>query len=82
MSEPTAGPLPGPSRTLHGWARTAPSAACVLTPARAVEAGPIWNQQDAGKKCPVAAAAVRGKWTGHWWTTVQGQMSVCQIDLN
>lgn len=37
MSEPTTGPLPGTSRTLHGWARTAPSAARVLAPTRAVE---------------------------------------------
>ncbi len=44
-----------------------------------VEAGPIWSQADAALKCPVAAAAVRGTWTGQWFTTVQGQMSVCEM---
>lgn len=46
---------------------------------RPVNAGPIWNQQDAAVKCPVAAHAVGGRWTGGWWTTQQGQMSVCEI---
>ncbi len=45
--------------------------------AETVEAGPIWNQQDAEKKCP-SVCEKRGGWTGHWWTTVQGKMSVCQ----
>lgn len=44
-----------------------------------VEAGPIWSQADAVVKCPVAAVAVRGRWTGQWSTTVQGQMSVCEM---
>jgi ribosome modulation factor len=47
--------------------------------ARDVEAGPIWNQADAQIKCPVAAFAVRGTWTGQWRTVAQGQMSVCEI---
>jgi ribosome modulation factor len=46
---------------------------------RDVEAGPIWDQADAQAKCPIAAYAVRGRWTGQWRTTVQGQMSVCEI---
>lgn len=46
---------------------------------RAVEAGPIWNQADANKKCPRIAAQNNGTWTGQWWTTVQGRMSVCEI---
>ncbi|MDA7426070.1 mannan-binding lectin [Thalassococcus lentus] len=53
--------------------------AAVPASARNVEVGPIWNQADAQKKCPAAAAAWKGKWSGHWWTTVAGQMSVCQI---
>jgi rubredoxin len=47
--------------------------------ARGVPAGPIWNQQDAELKCPVAAVAVGGRWTGHWRTTVEGQMSECDV---
>lgn len=46
---------------------------------RMVNAGPIWNQQDAQAKCPVAAYAVNGRWTGQWRTTREGQMSVCEI---
>ncbi len=45
--------------------------------AETVEAGPIWNQQDAENKCP-SVCENHGAWTGHWWTTVQGKMSVCQ----
>lgn len=46
---------------------------------RDVNAGPIWNQQDAQKKCPAVAASQGGQWTGQWRTTVQGKMSVCEI---
>jgi hypothetical protein len=46
-----------------------------------VEAGPIWSQEDATVKCPALATAARGKWTGQWVTTRQGEMSVCEIDF-
>ncbi|MEH6758083.1 MAG: mannan-binding lectin [Parasphingorhabdus sp.] len=46
---------------------------------RDINAGPIWNQQDAEIKCPAVAASQSGKWTGQWRTTVQGKMSVCEI---
>lgn len=46
---------------------------------RDVEAGPIWNDADAGAKCPIAAFAVRGVWTGQWRTVTPGEMSVCAI---
>lgn len=46
---------------------------------RNVNAGPIWNQQDAQRKCPAVAASQGGEWTGQWRTTVQGKMSVCEI---
>ncbi|KAF0184096.1 MAG: mannan-binding lectin [Hyphomonadaceae bacterium] len=46
---------------------------------RTVEAGPIWDQSDANVKCPVAATAVRARWTGQWMTTRQGEMSVCEV---
>lgn len=57
-------------------------AACVTQPVsekRAVEAGPIWSQADAEIKCPKIASQNNANWTGQWWTTVQGQMSVCEI---
>tara|TARA_R110000850_G_scaffold75593_5_gene164637 strand:- start:714 stop:1574 length:861 start_codon:yes stop_codon:yes gene_type:complete len=46
---------------------------------RDVNAGPIWNQQDAQRKCPAVAASQGGEWTGQWRTTVQGRMSVCEL---
>ena len=42
-------------------------------------AGPIWNNEDAKAKCPVAAAAANAAWNGQWTTTVQGKMSVCGL---
>ncbi len=47
----------------------------------AVEAGPIWSQSDAGKKCPEVAKANGGVWNGQWRTTVPGRMSVCELRL-
>ena len=47
--------------------------------AEAIEAGPIWNQGHAGQVCPAVAASHGGEWTGQWWTTVWGRMSVCQV---
>jgi hypothetical protein len=44
-----------------------------------IEAGPIWNQSDAEKKCPNVAKTNGGAWTGQWRTTVPGSMSVCEI---
>lgn len=42
-----------------------------------VNAGPIWNQKDAQKKCPKICKSKNAKWGGGWWTTVPGKMSVC-----
>ncbi|MFL5359073.1 mannan-binding protein [Archangium sp.] len=44
-----------------------------------LEAGPIWGDTDAKTKCP-ATCQQEGfaAWTGGWWTTVWGEMSVCQ----
>ena len=44
-----------------------------------VEAGPIHAQVEAQMKCPRAVGAVGGKWTGEWWTTQIGRMSVCEF---
>ena len=46
---------------------------------RPIEAGPIWSQRDAENKCRAKADEMRGEWTGGWWTTVPGRMSVCEI---
>ncbi len=59
------------------------TAGCQSAPPEAerseIEAGPIWNQADAELKCPVAAAAVHGRWAGQWVTTVPGEMSICGV---
>ncbi len=73
----------GGSWTGHWWT-TIPSemSVCqvqVAAPARAVEAGPIWNQGHADQVCPAVAASHGAQWTGHWWTTIPNEMSVCQI---
>jgi len=45
----------------------------------AIEAGPLWSQSDAEKKCPEVAKANGGSWNGEWRTTVPGKMSVCEV---
>lgn len=49
----------------------------ITTPIRAdwIEAGPIWNDVDAQRKCPQTCG--NGKWDGSWKTTQAGKMSVC-----
>ncbi len=48
-----------------------------------LEAGPIWNNDNAQERCPEAvkewneANDGNARWTGHWTTTVPGEMSVC-----
>jgi rubredoxin len=44
-----------------------------------VEAGPIWNQMDAERKCPDAARRAGGVWDGQWRTTRPGEMSECEL---
>lgn len=45
-----------------------------------VEAGPIWNNDDANGKCPGVCQAVGATWSGQWRTTVPNRMSVCGCD--
>jgi hypothetical protein len=43
-----------------------------------VNAGPIWNNNDAKNKCPkVCGNSGNSIWNGQWKTTIPGQMSVC-----
>ena len=51
-----------------------------------LEAGPIWNNDHAKKRCPEvlrewlrAFPERKARWTGHWWTTVPSEMSVCAM---
>lgn len=58
-----------------------PSPAWGQTRTIAVEAGPIWNQADAARKCPEVAKTNGLAWDGNWRTTVPGLMSVCELRL-
>jgi Cysteine-rich secretory protein family/Mannan-binding protein len=40
-----------------------------------INAGPIWNNNDAQQKCPSVCSGLR--WSGQWTTMQQGVMSVC-----
>ena len=41
-----------------------------------IEAGPIWNDEDAQQKCPDVCEE-HGGWNGQWKTIIPGKMSVC-----
>ncbi|WP_437735088.1 mannan-binding lectin [Sorangium sp. So ce1335] len=53
---------------------------CSPRPPAVVEAGPIWSNIDAQTKCPDTCAGFDSAtaWNGQWWTTVWGEMSVCE----
>ncbi|MBL8345723.1 MAG: RICIN domain-containing protein [Rubrivivax sp.] len=42
---------------------------------RDVEAGPLFSNAEAARKCPAVCSP--GRWNGQWVTTVPGRMSVC-----
>lgn len=44
-----------------------------------VNAGVIWNQADAARKCPAVATGYGGVWNGQWRTTEPKTTSVCEI---
>ncbi|MBE6440816.1 MAG: mannan-binding lectin [Desulfovibrio sp.] len=53
-----------------------------------VEAGPIWSNDHAQERCPLVLAAwleanpgKQAEWTGHWTTTVECEMSVCNFRI-
>lgn len=41
-----------------------------------VPAGPIFSNEDAQRKAPIACASYGGVWNGQWKTVVEGKMSV------
>jgi hypothetical protein len=50
---------------------------------RDVPAGPIWNQRDAERKCPMVCGNVgygQWSWNGSWNTVTMSQMSICQCE--
>lgn len=52
-------------------------ATSVMAETKDVNAGPIWNNDDAKAKCPKVCSPSNVTWNGQWKTTVEGQMSVC-----
>lgn len=59
----------------------APAQTAANTRTRNVAAGPIWDDAQAGTKCPVIAANSNAKWTGNWTKTGPGNTSVCEISV-
>ena len=47
-------------------------------PTQVIEAGPLWSNTEAQQACPGVCESAGGKFKGQWWTTIPGQMSVCQ----
>ena len=47
-----------------------------------IPVGPIWNNDDAKEKCPIACASYNGQWNGQWTTVVEGKMSGVDAHLN
>lgn len=47
----------------------------------AIEAGPLWSSSHAQDTCPGVCTDAGGTHTGHWWTTVPGEMSVCECSI-
>lgn len=43
-----------------------------------IEAGPLWNNDHAQRDCPNVCQRAGARFTGQWWTTRWGEMSVCQ----
>lgn len=69
-----------------GWHTMLPSVGRRATPAEmvtaTVEVGPLWNTNHAKQVGAQYLAANPGhKWDGSWWTTVQGSMSVLQVQM-
>ncbi|HEY0158890.1 MAG TPA: mannan-binding lectin [Thermoanaerobaculia bacterium] len=47
-----------------------------------VPAGPIFSNEDAQIKAPIACASYGGVWNGQWKTVVEGKMSVAGCTIN
>ena len=71
------------SKIPAGESKTVPMNVRCYSPTVTVdlEAGPIWNHNDAKTKCAAVADKHGGEWTGGWVTTVWNRMSVCGVKL-
>ena len=52
------------------------------TVVKEANAGPIWDQAHANRKCPLIAKNNKGQWTGNWRKVGANNMSVCQIRVD
>ena len=52
------------------------------TTSKDVDAGPIYSNDEAKKKCTVVCEKTKAAWNGNWKTTVPNQMSVCGCNYN
>jgi hypothetical protein len=43
-----------------------------------INAGPIWDTEDAKSKCPVGCQSHHLKWDGNWQTSEWNSTSVCR----
>ena len=60
-----------------------PSAPRPTGTVRTVNAGPIWDQSAANRKCPIIANNIRGTWTGVWnKINYSTHASTCQVQTN
>lgn len=79
---PTRDILMNPIHPLSSGFAATLLAAALASPAaaeRAFEVGPLWDQAHADEVCPAVALSHGAKWTGQWWTTVEGEISVCEL---
>jgi len=66
-------PIPGNA----GYCGPTQPANCSNPDALDIQAGPIWNNQEAQTVCPKTCGDVSLRWNGQWNTTQPGVMSVC-----
>lgn len=53
-----------------------PGSFCIQIPA-----GPLWSNDDAKKRAPFICAAHGGRFTGKWFTSIWGKMSVVECEI-
>ena len=65
-----------------GKAKQPQQEAAPTTVVKDADAGPIWDQAHANRKCPLIAKNNKGQWTGNWRKVGANNQSVCQIRVD
>ena len=47
-----------------------------------INAGPIWNNQDAKNRCPIVCDTAHGHWDGNWRTVITASRSECDCQYH